>query len=135
MPPLSALSVINCTVVSRFLFAAVLLAAAPAAAQSRYFAGIDDLPLAPGLVERAGGAGFAGAEGRVVVAVAQGPAAPASVLAFYIETLPALGWGFSPGGEDLEFRRGRERLALAIAPADGGARVEVRLFSAPAPQE
>jgi hypothetical protein len=118
--------------VNRFIFAAALICALPAYADARFFAAIEDLPLAPGLEERAAGFSFDSAGGRVVGALAEGPAATAAVRAFYLETLPALGWSFSPGGEDLVFLRGRERLTLSIAPHSGGARLQARLFTRPA---
>lgn len=120
--------------VSRFAIAALMFIAAPSAAHAQYFAGIDDLPLAPGLQEQpAAEFAFASAQGRVIGASAQGVAAPATVLAFYVETLPALGWSLSPGGDDLVFLRGRERLVLSITATPGGARLDVRLLGLPAP--
>jgi hypothetical protein len=119
--------------VNRFAFAAVLICAAPAFAETRFFATLEELPLAPGLEERASGFSFDGAGGRVVGALAEGPAAPAAVRAFYLETLPALGWSYSPGGEGLVFLRGRERLTLSIARHGAATEVQVRLFTRPSP--
>jgi hypothetical protein len=114
------------------LFAA-FVSAAPALAQGRYFAAIEDLPLAPGLTERAGGFVFQGQEGRIVSAAAEGPTDAAAVRAFYRETLPALGWAENPGAEPAEFLRGRERLILEISTAETGLRLEARLIARAAP--
>ncbi len=114
--------------------ATAVLAAAPAYAEARFFAAIDDLPLAPGLVETSGGFAFEGAEGRIVDVRAAGAAAPDAVRGFYVETLPALGWSQNPTPESgpLEFLRGRERLSLSIAGVAGHARLEARLVTRPA---
>jgi len=122
---------------SRALICAALLAfVAPAAAESRFFTAVEDLPLAPGLEEQGPPFWFDDANGRIVGAMARGRAEPAAVRRFYLDTLPALGWSFSPGAGvdgELVFLRGRERLALAIAPRDGGAELEARLFIQPEP--
>lgn len=123
---------------SRALFVAALLAAAPACAETRFFSVIEDLPLAPGLEEAGPGFWFDDANGRIVAALARGPARPAEVRRFYLDTLPALGWSFSPGaGVDGEivFLRGRERLALLIAARDGGSELQTRLFIRPTPTQ
>jgi hypothetical protein len=92
------------------------------------------LPVAPGLEEAAPGFSFDGAAGRIIGASASGEAQPASIRSFYAQTLPALGWSQSPGVSeqgDLIFLRGRERLALTIAPQASGSAVRVRLFMRP----
>lgn len=121
---------------SRALIVAALLAAAPAFAEGRFFSAIEDLPLAPDLEEAGPSFWFDDANGRLVGAVARGPAAPAQVRRFYLDTLPALGWSFNPGAGvegELVFLRGRERLALSIAAHDGGSELQTRLFIRPAP--
>ena len=122
---------------SRALIVAALLAcAAPAAAESRFFSTVEDLPLAPGLEEQGPGFWFEDANGRIVGAIARGPAEPAQVRRFYLDTLPQLGWSFSPGAGvegELVFLRGRERLALAVSAGNGGAQMETRLFIRPTP--
>lgn len=110
----------------------ILACAAPAFAETRFFAAIEDLPVADGLVEEGVGFSFEDASGRMVSASARGAVAPAAVGGFYLDTLPALGWSYSPGGEDLVFLRGRERLILFIAAEDAGSTLEVRLFTRPA---
>jgi hypothetical protein len=117
---------------SRALFLAGLFAAAPALADAGYFSTIDDLPIAPGLVETGGGAGFEGPGGAVVVAFAAGQAAPGAVRGFYGDTLGALGWAPSPG-EDLVFLRGRERLTLGISAREDGVQLTARLVRRPPP--
>ncbi len=117
---------------SSLAFVAAILCAAPAFADARFFATLEDVPLAPGLEERVSGFSFEGAGGRVTSALAEGRATPGAVRAFYVETLPQLGWSFSPGGDDLVFLRGRERLTLAISPSGAGAHLDVRLFTRPA---
>jgi hypothetical protein len=123
---------------SRALFVAALLAAAPACAETRFSSVIEDLPLAPGLEEAGPGFWFDDANGRIVGAIARGPTRPGEVRRFYLDTLPALGWSLSPGAGvegELVFLRGRERLALLIAPREGGAEMETRLFIRPAPSD
>ncbi len=113
------------------LLSALLVLAAPAspvAAQGPTFlADVDDLPLAPGLVEDANErVAFDKPEGRIVQAVARGRADPAGVRAFYAETLPALGW--QPRNEQ-SWTRGTETLRLKLDITDGV--VVVRFAIAP----
>jgi|CXWL01.1.fsa_nt_gi hypothetical protein len=118
---------------SRALFALALICAAPAFAETRFFGAVEDLPLAPGLAEIGAGFSFSGADGRIIAAEAEGRAAPGSVRDFYLAALPALGWSFSPGGEEgFAFRRGRERLTLLVSPRADGSRLEARLVVRPA---
>jgi hypothetical protein len=122
---------------SRFAFIAALSCAAPAFADTAYFAAIPDLPVAPGMSETADllGAMFAGASGELILATAHGAAAPDVVERFYGESLSALGWAYTPGPreEGLMFMRGRERLILHIEPRGGGTYLRVRLIARPAP--
>ena len=121
---------------NRFALIAAVVCAAPAAAEGRFFTAIDDLPLAPGLEEAGPGFWFDDANGRIVGVIAHGPAQPAAVRRFYLDTLPALGWSFSPGAGvegELVFLRGRERLALAVSAHEAGAEMQTRLFIRPAP--
>jgi len=68
------------------------LLALPARADG-FVSAIDDLPLMPGLSEIDGRTmAFDSAQGRIVEAFAAGPLAPGAVRAFYVETLPQLGW-------------------------------------------
>lgn len=94
---------------------AVLLAGCAGTAAAPFFAGIDDLPLMPGLSEQPGErSSFGTAEGRIEARGAAGPARAADVLRFYADTLPQLGW--QPAG-DGGYARGAERLRLDLAPA------------------
>jgi len=108
--------------------------AAPAYAQTAYFAAIPDLPIAPGLSERPLGSLFSGGQGDIVLAHARGAAAPEDVARFYADSLSALGWAHSPAPADdgLMFARGRERLILHIEPLDDGTLLRVRLIVRPA---
>ena len=105
-----------------------LLLAMPAAAQGPiYLADVDDLPLAPGLVEVADArVAFDKPEGRIVQAMASGRADPTGVRVFYAETLPGLGW--QPDGEQI-WTRGRETPRMKLETKDGS--VVVRFAIAP----
>jgi hypothetical protein len=111
-----------------FLAAILLLTAlaAPARAQGAFVAGIEDLPLMPGLVAQGEASVFDAPQGRVVEATAQGPQTRATVLEFYARTLPQLGWRAEGEGR---FAREGERLALEF-PASQGATL-VRFFLRP----
>jgi len=99
------------------LLLAVLLSQAgisPAAAEDRFVAGIDDLPLMAGLAPVAGqNVVFDAPGGRVVEAWAEGSVTREAVLSFYGSTLPQLGWTAS--APDL-FRREGETLRLEFPP-------------------
>ena len=92
-----------------------------------YVAGLEDLPLMPGLSELSGsGFAFDTANGRIVEAYAVGEVEEAAVLEFYAETLPQLGWEqASPRG----FRREGERLSIEFVP--GSKPVTVHFSLAP----
>jgi len=108
------------------LASALLFAAAPAgAADPAFLAELEDVPLAPGLTENAGGMLFESPTGRIVEATA---AATASVTApqvqqFYMQTLPGLGWEPKPDGS---FRRDNEVLRIDV---DGSRRPVTVHFS------
>jgi hypothetical protein len=72
--------------------ALILGGGAPAFADASFLAEIDDLPLAPGLVEQPGGTLFDTPEGRIVEATAEGDTTATNVTAFYVSALPELGW-------------------------------------------
>jgi hypothetical protein len=123
--------------VSRLVFTAALMCAAPAFADTTYFAAIPDLPIAPGLGESADPlvAAFSSTSGELILANAHGAARPDTVERFYGESLSALGWAYTPGRREdgMMFVRGRERLILHIEPRDGGTYLRVRLIARPAP--
>jgi hypothetical protein len=111
--------------VSRFVFLAALLAAAPALAQTHYFGVLEDLPLPGGFAERPGWS-MSTEEGALTEVGAEGPGAVADLRGFYEQSLPALGWSASPQVDgSLAFVRGREYLTFAFA-APGAGRVTVR---------
>jgi hypothetical protein len=111
-----------------FLAAILVLAAlaAPARAQGGFVAGIEDLPLMPGLTEQGEASVFDAPQGRVVEATAQGAPSRAAVLEFYARALPQLGWRAEGDGR---FAREGERLVLEF-PASQGATL-VRFFLRP----
>lgn len=118
----------------RRLLCTLFLAAitlAPAHAETRFLAAFDDVPLAPGLIERADAAfAFATSEGRIAETSAAGQGGEDAARAWYAEALPALGWARQ---DDLTFVRGRERLTLAFATgSDGALTVRFRLIARPA---
>lgn len=118
---------------SRFAFLAALAIAAPASAQTQYFGEIDDLPMPEGFaIDGGAGALFAAGGARIVLAQARGAATPAAVREFYLSSLPALGWAFSPDPDALVFLRGRERLTLNISAAASGAVLRVEWVQLPA---
>ena len=95
-------------------------AGAPAAPAEGYFAGIDDLPLAPGLVERPGErTSFETVAGRIEARGAAGRASREAVALFYAQALPQLGWQPQADGT---YARGGERLGLEFSnpPEDAG---------------
>jgi hypothetical protein len=75
---------------------------------------LEDLPLVPGLSEDTrAGVSFDTADGRIVEAFAHGNVTEHQVLDFYRETLPQLGW---TAESPTEYRRGGERLRIALTP-------------------
>lgn len=125
----------------RASFAALLLIcafAATASAEGDYLDKVDDMPLMDGLDETGdGGIVFDKPTGRIVRAVTQGDVAPESVRAFYIETLPQLGWTRIAHLELIDglllFRREGEKLEIQIVSLSHGAtaRTEVRFSITP----
>jgi hypothetical protein len=119
--------------VSRLSFIVALIAAAPAFAETGYFTQMLDLPLPPGFSESQTATGFDGADGRLIMAEAPGARTAERVRAFYTESLPALGWSFSPTGEgELVFLRDRERLTLTTSGDAAHLRLHVQLTVRPA---
>lgn len=118
---------------SRFVFTAALICAAPAVAETRFFAAIDDLPLPPGFSELDAGAAFESEGGRIILVHAEGRLSLLEVRDFYCEVLPPLGWAESPQPDGmLVFRRGREELSFT-ADRDGvHTRLGARLIVHPA---
>lgn len=101
--------------------AALLIWFAVAGAQSAYLADVDDLPLAPGLVEDpAARVVFDKPAGRIVEAAAGGVTTAAAVHDFYSQTLPALGWQqvgrttWARGVEHLKIQADRDGPAVIV---------------------
>lgn len=118
------------------MFLAVLMMAAPAFAETRYFSELSDLPMPPGFSETNTAVGFDNAHSRLVVADASGAENLPAVRSFYTGSLPALGWSPSPTtDETLVFVRGRERLLLDLNAAAGRTLVHVQLVVRPAPTD
>lgn len=106
---------------------AALAAPLAAAADWAFLQAIDDLPLAPGLIEQpAAGVTFDTPQGRIVEAVADGATTAEAVTAFYVETLPELGWTRRTA---LAFAREDELLRLEMQP--GGRGLVVRFVLQP----
>ncbi len=94
------------------------VAAQEAAGEAAAFmAGVADLPLMPGLAEVPdAGVVFDKPAGRIVEAYAQGAVSRAAVTAFYLGTLPNLGWRAKA---DALFQREGELLRLGFMGDDG----------------
>ena len=97
----------------------------PLAAQDGFIAGVEDLPLMPGLSEIAdAGLVFDKPSGRIVEAFAEGAVSRQAVETFYDTTLPQLGWSPRP---DRTFQREGERLYIKVREGAQGVTVEYRL--------
>lgn len=95
-----------------------------------FFRSVDDLPLAPGLMENVDeGVEFDSPAGRIVTAVASGDVRRETVQAFYRKALPGLGWTLSPGGT---YRRDGEVLTILLE--NTGKTVKLRIRVVPAPK-
>jgi hypothetical protein len=106
--------------------AAVLLPpAAGVAAERAFLAAVEDLPLAPGLVETPeAGLVFDTPAGRIVEAHAEGAVPASEVEAFYAEALPELGWRRRG---PWRFGREDEVLVLEVSPTGRGIAVRFTL--------
>ncbi len=91
--------------------------AAFAGEAAAFMAGVADLPLMPGLAEVPdAGVVFDKPAGRIVEAYAEGAVSRAAVTAFYISTLPNLGWRAKA---EALFQREGELLRLSFMGDDG----------------
>lgn len=110
--------------------AAVLIAfalgcAGAGRADEGFFSAVEDLPVMPGLAERADSTViFQKPEGRIVEMTAEGAVSRDAVVAFYQRVLPQLGWSREKDGS---YRRESERLRLAFAPAAAGVAVNLTI--------
>lgn len=100
-----------------------------------YLDAVEDMPLMEGLAETGdGGIVFDKPSGRIVRSVAEGDVAPDAVRAFYVGTLPQLGWTraeqYELIGELLIFRREGEQLEIQIVPVSDN-HTEVRFSIEP----
>ncbi len=114
---------------TRGLFAVLMLLvlalSGRAVAEGGFIAGVEALPLMPGLSEIAeAGMVFDKPEGRIVEAFAEGPVSEQAVAEFYGTTLPQLGWQAGPG---LSFQREGEQLQIDIRKEGAGVTVQYTL--------
>jgi len=117
---------VRCLVVAATLWAFAVPGGPSFAQAENYVAGIRDLPLMPGLSALPdSGVVFDKPGGRIVEAFAEGSATPQSVIDFYDETLPQLGWQREAPGAYL---REGERLTLAFSQEAGKITVHFRLL-------
>ena len=106
------------------LFTILAVLSAPANAQD-FVPGFEDLPLMRGLAAIAGtGHVFDSPVGRLVESHATGAVTRADVVAFYRESLVALGWSETGPGQ---FRRENEILRIEITGRNGDLQVLFRL--------
>lgn len=103
------------------------VSAARAADPGGFVAGIEDLPLMPGLTELSGsGFAFSSTGGRIVEGYAAGNVSEGEVLDFYKATLPQLGW---QAASERSYRRQGERLSIDFVK--GGGPLTVRFTVTP----
>ncbi len=108
-----------------------VVAFAEEAGGRRFLSGIQDVPLMPGLAED-GEAGlmFDTPGGRIVEAYAGGPVRATEIAAFYLQTLPQLGWTAAPV-EDTTLRFAREGETLTLEFSAAASTVTVRYTLTP----
>lgn len=105
--------------------ALTLSLAAPAGAEDRFFSAVEDLPVMPGLAERADSTVvFQKPEGRIVEMTAEGAVSREAVVQFYDRVLPQLGWAREKDGS---FRREAEKLRIAFASSGAGVAVNLTI--------
>ena len=90
-----------------------IVAAAPAHAAD-FLTAIDDVPLAKGLAELPDPVVFESDQGRVVRTSAEGQVGVTEISAFYIASLPSLGWKRVESDASLAFERENERLSITM---------------------
>lgn len=99
----------------------------PVRAADVFVSGFEDLPLMTGLTQVIGNSIlFDTPQGRIVQASAVGTVSQSSVMQFYAETLPQLGWAQV---DDAEFQREGETLKVEFT--DLNQRLEVRFLVEP----
>ena len=114
---LSALALIAAVVT----FAAMPSVRAADEDDTDYIAGMDDLPLMPGLkINPAASTDFEQPEGRIVEVTANGVVDAGRVADYYAKTLPQLGWTQTSASR---YVRENERLDIQAQPSGMGATV------------
>lgn len=122
-----------------FLLTCVLAAGMSSTLSAQQAAGyldaVEDMPLMTGLQETGeGGIIFDKPNGRIIRALARGNVEGSDVRAFYLRTLPQLGWSrmekFELFNDLLVFRRESERLEIQTVPVGQGV-TEVRFSIEP----
>ena len=93
--------------------ALAVVATAPAHAAD-FLSAIDDVPLAKGLTELPDPVVFESDQGRVVRTSAEGQVGATEISAFYIASLPSLGWKRVESDASLAFERENERLSITM---------------------
>ncbi len=94
-------------------YAVVMVAGIAVGAAERFFSGIEDLPVMPGLEQmRDAGVSFDKPEGRIVEVAASGKVSRRAVVEFYRAVLPQLGWRAAGKGR---YRREGEHLNLSFS--------------------
>ena len=104
---------------------AVFLGPLTATAENRFVADLAELPLMPGLQEQTERRLiYEKPNGRIVKAVARGDVKFTDILAFYVETLPQLGWRMRAPDD---YRREGEILSITITGSGPDTRVGFRI--------
>ncbi len=104
---------------------AALVSAAPAFA-TEFLTAIEDVPLAAGLTEQADPVIFESEQGRVVRTAAEGNVRTSDISAFYVASLPQLGWKQIEADDTLSFERENERLNISMHEPANAAPITVR---------
>ena len=119
-------------VLAAVLFAGLGARAEAADPPGHFLSGFEDLPLMDGLTEQAdSGVVFDKPDGRIVERYASGPLSLDSVVTFYRETLPQLGWQpvTAKAVHHLAFKREGESLDIEFKTV--GSELVVRFSVAP----
>ena len=107
-----------------WVFLTTVLFVQPALAQA-FFNAVEDLPLAPGLVQEPDqDVFFDSPRGRIVTVVAYGEGSLAVYRDFYNKALPALGWERQTEGS---YRRDNEALNIGLKVYDHRTEVRIRV--------
>ncbi|MEE2996745.1 MAG: hypothetical protein VX700_06320 [Pseudomonadota bacterium] len=115
-----------------YIWVVAVLSIAPFFGQSAlsqtFFSAIEDLPIAPGLIEAVDeGVSFGSVSGRIVTAIAYGGGDIYAYRGFYKKALPALGWRRGP---DNVYRRDQEALSLDFENRNSLIKIRIRVVPA-----